>query len=92
MTRPKTIAELADAVAAATTPFELRGLGSKGKLGRVPAGEPLDLSGFKGIIKYEPEELILEVGAATPLADVEKPKPRRFALCQKATTNWRSMR
>ena len=72
MTRPKTIAELADAVAAATTPFELRGLGSKGKLGRVPTGETLDLSGFKGIIKYEPEELILEVGAAMTLAEVEK--------------------
>ena len=72
MVKPKTIKELADVVASATAPFELRGLGSKVKLGRVPAGETLDLSNFKGVIKYEPEELILEVGSATTLADVEK--------------------
>jgi len=72
MAKPKTIAELTDVVASATTPLELRGLGSKAKLGHVPTGELLDLSNFKGVIKYEPEELILEVGSATTLADVEK--------------------
>lgn len=72
MAKPKTIAELADVVASATSPFELRGLGSKMKLGRVPSGELLDLSSFAGVIKYEPEELVLEVGSATKLSDVEK--------------------
>jgi glycolate oxidase FAD binding subunit len=72
MAKPKTIAELADIVAAATAPFDLRGLGTKAKLGRVPSGGALDLSAFAGIIKYEPEELVLEVGSATRLADVEK--------------------
>jgi glycolate oxidase FAD binding subunit len=72
MAKPKTIAELADVVAAATTPFDLRGLGTKTKLGRVPSGNVLDLSAFSGVIKYEPEELVLEVGSATKLADVEK--------------------
>jgi glycolate oxidase FAD binding subunit len=32
----------------------------------------LDLSGFTGIQLYEPEELILEAGAGTPLAEIEK--------------------
>jgi glycolate oxidase FAD binding subunit len=72
MAKPKTIAELADVVAAATTPFDLRGLGTKTKLGRNPAGEKLDLSAFTSVIKYEPEELVLEVGSATKLVDVEK--------------------
>ncbi len=72
MAKPKSIAELAEIVAGATAPFELRGLGSKSKLGRVPKGDVLDLSSFTGMIKYEPEELVLEVGAATKLADVEK--------------------
>jgi glycolate oxidase FAD binding subunit len=72
MAKPKTIAELADLVAAASTPFELRGLGTKSKLGGIPTGELLDLSSFIGVIKYEPEELVLEVGSATKLSDVEK--------------------
>ncbi len=72
MAKPKTVAELADLVLNATAPFELCGLGSKAKLGRIPAGEKLDLSAFSGVIKYEPEELVLEVGSATKLTDVEK--------------------
>ena len=72
MAKPKTIAELADVVASATAPFELRGLGTKTKLGRVPSGDLLDLSAFTGIVKYEPEELVLEVGSGTKLSDVEK--------------------
>lgn len=72
MAKPKTIAELADIVANANAPFELRGQGSKTKLGRIPTGEKLDLSAFSGVIKYEPEELVLEAGSATKLADVEK--------------------
>ena len=72
MARPETIAELAEVVASGTEPFDLRGLGTKAKLGRMPSGEILDLSAFSGIIKYEPEELVLEVGSATKLADVEK--------------------
>ena len=31
----------------------------------------LDMSAFAGIIAYEPEELILEAGAGTPLAEIE---------------------
>ena len=29
------------------------------------------MSAFSGVIAYEPEELILDVGAATPLAEIE---------------------
>jgi glycolate oxidase FAD binding subunit len=70
--KPKTAAELAELVATANAPFELYGAGSKRSLGRPSVGESLDLSAFSGVIKYEPEELVLEVGSATKLADVEK--------------------
>jgi len=69
---PSTPQELAGIVAQATEPFELVGLGSKRALGRpVQAAHTLDLSAFSGVIAYEPEELILEAGAATPMADID---------------------
>lgn len=70
--KPGSERELAEIIAAATDPLEIIGTGTKRGLGRpVQAAATLDMSGFTGIIAYEPEELILEVGAATPLAEVE---------------------
>ena len=70
--KPASEAELSQAIADAAGPFELVGTGTKRRLGRpVQAAATLDLSAFSGVIAYEPEELILEVGAATRLADVE---------------------
>ena len=37
----------------------------------VQAAATLDMSAFSGVIAYEPEELILDVGTATPLAEIE---------------------
>ena len=70
--KPRDDKDLAEAVKAAKAPFEIKGLGTKLNLGRPVAATPLDLSNFKGIVAYEPEELILECGAATKLSDVEK--------------------
>jgi glycolate oxidase FAD binding subunit len=54
-------------------PFAIEGLGSKRGLGRATnEGERLSLARFKGVAAYEPEELILEAGAATSLADVQR--------------------
>lgn len=39
--------------------------------GRVAAREMLDVSALRGIVNYEPEELILTVKPATPLAEIE---------------------
>lgn len=70
--KPGSERELAEIIAATTDPLEIIGTGTKRGLGRpVQAAARLDMSGFSGVIAYEPEELILEVGAATPLAEVE---------------------
>ena len=53
-------------------PLEIVGGGTKRGWGRpLATNHVLDLSALAGIRLYEPEELILQAGAATPLADVE---------------------
>lgn len=68
---PKTEQELAQLVAQAKAAFRLQGLGSKPTLGNpVVADQVLSLKHFTGVEIYEPEELILEAGAATTLAEI----------------------
>jgi glycolate oxidase FAD binding subunit len=68
---PKTEADLAEIVSAGG-PFVVEGLGSKRNYGRaVVADSTLSLAKFAGLEIYEPEELILEAGAATPLVEVQ---------------------
>jgi glycolate dehydrogenase FAD-binding subunit len=73
--RPADEKELAVAIADAAArgeAMELVAGGSKRGLGRaVAAAHLLDLSRFTGIRLYEPEELVLTAGAATPLAEIE---------------------
>jgi glycolate oxidase FAD binding subunit len=70
--KPATEAELSQIIAAADAPMELVGSGTKRHLGHpVQAAATLDMSAFTGVIAYEPEELILDVAAATPLAGIE---------------------
>lgn len=73
--RPETEAQLVDAIAWANseeTPLEMIGTGTKRGLGRpTQTAHTLDLSAFSGISLYEPEELVLAAGPATPLAEVE---------------------
>ena len=69
---PATETELSDIIAAAEGPVEIIGSGSKRHMGRpVQAAATLSMLGFSGVIAYEPEELILDVAAGTPLAEVE---------------------
>jgi len=74
--KPSTEADLCEMIAdavAAKRPLELTGKGTKRGLGcPMQTAATLDLSGFTGIQLYEPEELILEAGAGTPLAEIEK--------------------
>jgi glycolate oxidase FAD binding subunit len=68
----KSEAELALLIAAGGT-FEIRANGTKQALGRPAQGaKVLDMSAFNGISLYEPDELVLEAGAATPLSIIEK--------------------
>lgn len=70
--RPADEKQLAEAVRSATSPFEIVGTGTKRSLGRPVEAQKLDLSRFNKVTAYEPEELILEAGAATKLSEIEK--------------------
>lgn len=53
-------------------PLEARGGGSKRDIGTYGRRTTIvDLGAFGGVIDYEPSELVLTVGPATPLVDVE---------------------
>lgn len=73
MTAITTTAQLIDAVRAAhadKAPLEIVSGGTRRGVGR-PSNLPvLDVSGLSGIVKYEPEELILTAQPATPLSEV----------------------
>ncbi len=73
--RPKDEHELEAIVAEAVAreePLELMAGGSKRGLGRpLQLPHTLDLSAFAGIRLYEPEELVLTAGAATPMEEIE---------------------
>jgi glycolate oxidase FAD binding subunit len=97
MTRftPVDIGQLRDAVAtalAAEEPVELVGGGSKRGLGR-PLQTPhmLDLSGLSGIREYEPSELTLTAGAATPLAEIDRALAERGQMLAFEPPDWRRL-
>lgn len=73
--RPQNETELADIVRAAEVDprtFEIVGRGTKRGLGRpIEADSVLDLSALTGIIRYEPDELIITARAGTPIAEIE---------------------
>lgn len=49
----------------------ISGGGSKAFYGRRCSGETLDLADHRGIVSYEPSELVITARAGTPLADIE---------------------
>ncbi|HTS53385.1 MAG TPA: glycolate oxidase subunit GlcE [Burkholderiales bacterium] len=51
--------------------LRIRGGGTKDFYAFKLEGEPLDLSGYRGIVDYEPSELVLTARAGTPLAEIE---------------------
>ena len=57
---------------ASGTPLNICGGNSKRFYGREPHGETLDVSGHKGVINYEPTELVITARAGTPLKDIER--------------------
>jgi glycolate oxidase FAD binding subunit len=57
--------------AATRTPLCIVGGNSKAFYGRACTGELLDVSGHRGIIAYEPTELVITARAGTPLAEIE---------------------
>jgi glycolate oxidase FAD binding subunit len=56
---------------ATSTLLRVRGGGSKDFFGSNLQGEVLDTRGLRGIVAYEPTELVVTVRAGTPLAELE---------------------
>ncbi len=51
--------------------LRIRGGGSKDFYGGLPRGELFDTTGYRGIVAYEPTELVVVARAGTPLAELE---------------------
>lgn len=71
MLRPTDITQLCEIVAAGDGPFRLRGGGSKDAIGAPSEAAVIDMRGFAGVVDYDPPELVLTVGAGTPLAEIQ---------------------
>jgi glycolate oxidase FAD binding subunit len=65
------LADQVRAAAANATPLCICGGNSKVFYGRMRSGEALDVSGHRGILAYEPTELVITARAGTPLAEIE---------------------
>lgn len=53
------------------TPLCIQGGSSKDWYGQTPQGEVLDISGYHGVVAYEPAELVITVKAGTRLQEVQ---------------------
>jgi glycolate oxidase FAD binding subunit len=88
----KTLVEIVAAALAREEPLELVAGGSKRGLGRPPqAAHTLSLAGFSGIRDYEPAELVLTAGAATPLDEIERALAERRQMLAFEPGDWRAL-
>ena len=97
MTRfsPASLDELQEAVAtalAAEEPLEIVAGGSKRGLGR-PLQTPhvLDLNRLSGVREYQPSELVLTAGAATPLDEIEALLDENRQMLAFEPPDWRAL-
>ena len=67
----ESIIEQVRSAAAAKTALVIRAGGSKDFLGRDTQGTHLDVSAVRGIVQYEPTELVITARAGTPLTAIE---------------------
>jgi glycolate oxidase FAD binding subunit len=65
------LAEAVRAAASERTPLEIRGAGTHAGMGGPVAGIPLAMTGHRGVVDYDPAELVLTARAGTPLSEVE---------------------
>lgn len=64
---PRDVADLVEIVTGHPRPLEPVAGGSKRSLGRPVDADALELESFAGVVAYEPAELVMTAGAATPL-------------------------
>jgi glycolate oxidase FAD binding subunit len=72
--RPDSIDALCDAIRQARASggrLAITGGGSKADVGAPQNADPLDMRGLRGIIDYDPAELVLTAYAGTPLTEIE---------------------
>ena len=67
----ESLRERSRAAAEEGTTLAVTGGGTKHFLGRMTQAEPLDVSGHRGIVTYEPTELVLSARGGTPLSEVK---------------------
>lgn len=65
------LAARVQAAHASSTPLRIVAGDSKPWLGRPVTGEALSVAGHRGIVSYEPTELVITARAGTPLAEIE---------------------
>jgi len=65
------------AAAADRRALRIRGGGTKDFYGGAPHGETLDTTPYRGIVEYEPTELVLVARCGTPLLEVEEALRKR---------------
>ena len=66
-----TVVDRVRAAAADRRPLCIRGGGTKDFYGQALQGEILDTTGLRGIVSYEPSELVVTARCGTPLAELE---------------------
>src|SRR4051794_22970517 len=54
------------------TPLCIRGGGSKDFYGGALRGETITIAPYRGVVDYEPSELVITARAGTPLAEIEQ--------------------
>ena len=54
------------------TPVDIVAGATKDFLGRITQSEPFDVSSHRGIVSYEPTELVITARAGTPLEEIER--------------------
>ena len=65
------LADQVRAAVASSTPLRIIGGDTKRLYGRATEGEPLELARHRGIVDYDPSELVVVARAGTPLAEIE---------------------
>lgn len=71
MNQSRELQERVAEAAAAGRSLNITAGNTKHFLGRHPTGEPLDLTGHRGILNYEPKELVITALSGTPLTEIE---------------------
>ncbi|KAB0491187.1 glycolate oxidase subunit GlcE [Pseudomonas vancouverensis] len=67
-----TLLEQVNAALQNATPLRIQGANSKAFLGRSTAGEILDTRSHRGIVSYDPTELVISARCGTPLAELKQ--------------------